>query len=336
MKKEKTFIIAEAGVNHNGSIKIAKELIRKAANCGADAIKFQTFLAKNLSTKNAIKAKYQILKKHKKETQFDMLKNLELSKKMHEICIEECKKNNITFLSSAFDIESLDYLNKINQHIFKIPSGEITNLPYLRYLGKLKKKVIISSGMANVKEIGNALNILIKNGTKKKNIILLHCNSEYPSPFKDLNLNAMNFLKKKFNISVGYSDHSIGIEVPIAVTALGAKVIEKHFTLNKKLEGPDHKISIEPNELLKMVKSIRNIEIAMGKSKKFITKSEKKNIKIVRKSIYASKSIKKGEVFSFNNLIMLRPNYGISPMKFDKIIGKKSKYNFKEGQLIRI
>ena len=336
MKKEKIFIIAEAGVNHNGSIKIAKELIRKAANCGADAIKFQTFLAENLSTKNAIKAKYQILKKHKKETQFDMLKNLELSKKMHEICIKECKKNNITFLSSAFDIESLDYLNKINQNIFKIPSGEITNLPYLRHLGKLKKKVIISSGMSNVKEIGNALNVLIKNGTKKKNIILLHCNSEYPSPFKDLNLNAMNFLKKKFNIRVGYSDHSIGIEVPIAVTALGAKVIEKHFTLNKKLEGPDHKISIEPNELLKMVKSIRNIEIAMGKSKKFITKSEKKNIKIVRKSIYASKSIKKGEVFSFKNLIMLRPNYGISPMKFDKIIGKKSKYNFKEGQLIRI
>ena len=335
MKNKKIFIIAEAGVNHNGSIKLAKKLISIAAKCGADAVKFQTYSTENLSTKNAIKAKYQISKKNKNENQFTMLKKLELSEKMHKICINECKKNKIMFLSSAFDIKSIDYLHRLKQRIFKIPSGEITNLPYLKHLGKLKKKIIISSGMSNVNEIDDALKVLYKSGTKKKNITLLHCNSEYPSPFKDLNLNAINFLRKKFKIKVGYSDHSIGIEVPIAVAALGAKVIEKHFTLNKKLKGPDHKSSIEPKELSIMIKSIRNVEIAMGKSQKFLTKSEKKNLKVVRKSIYASKQINKGEKFTMQNLTVLRPFLGISPMKIDKFIGNKSKYNFRKGQLIK-
>jgi N,N'-diacetyllegionaminate synthase len=336
MKTKKIFIIAEAGVNHNGNIKIAKKLIREASKSGVDAIKFQTFQTSNLATKNAKKAKYQISKLDKDKKQYQMLKELELTKKMHFECIKECKKNNILFMSSAFDIKSFDFLLKLNLKIHKIPSGEITNLPLLKSIGQSRKKIILSTGMSNLAEIKDAIKILLKSGTSKKNITVLHCNTEYPSPFKDLNLKGISFLRDKLKLDIGYSDHSIGIEVPIAVAALGATIIEKHFTLNKKMKGPDHSTSLEPNELKTMVKKIRNIEIAMGKYNKIVSTSEKKNIKIVRKSIYASQQIKKNEIFSYKNLIALRPNYGISPMKFDKIIGKKSKYNFKEGQLIRI
>jgi N,N'-diacetyllegionaminate synthase len=336
MQNKKIFIIAEAGVNHNGNITIAKKLIKVAAKVGADAIKFQTFKTESLSTPKALKAKYQISKKNLKESQMEMLKKLELTKKMHLACKNECKKNNIIFISSPFDLDSIDFLKKLKINIIKIPSGQITDLLYLECLGKLNKKIILSSGMSTVSEIKKALEILRNSGTEKKNITLLHCNSEYPSPYKDLNLRAISFLKKKFKINVGYSDHSIGIEVPIAVVALGAKIIEKHITLDKNMKGPDHKASIEPHEFSTMVKKIRNIEAALGLSKKFVTLSERKNLRIVRKSLYAKKKIQKKEKFSLDNLIALRPGIGISPMKIKKIIGKKSKYNFKKNQLIRL
>ncbi len=335
MKTKKIFIIAEAGVNHNGNIKIAKKLIREASKSGVDAIKFQTFQASNLATKNAKKAKYQISKLDKDKKQYQMLKELELTKKMHFECIKECKKNNILFMSSAFDIKSFDFLLKLNLNIYKIPSGEITNLLLLKSIGQSKKKIILSTGMSNLAEIKDAIKILLKSGTPKKNITVLHCNTEYPSPFKDLNLKGISFLRDKLKLDIGYSDHSIGIEVPIAVAALGATIIEKHFTLNKKMKGPDHSTSLEPDELKTMVKKIRNIEISMGQYNKIVSTSEKKNIKIVRKSIYASQQIKKNEIFSYKNLIALRPNLGISPMKIDNLIGKKSKYNFKKDQLIK-
>jgi len=336
MKKKKIFIIAEAGVNHNGKIKFAKNLIKEAAKSGADAVKFQTFKADTLVTKKAKKAKYQISKHDKNKKQYQMLKQLELTKKMHLECIKECKKNNILFMSSPFDIESANFLIKLKVNVFKIPSGEITNLPLLRFLGKLNKKLILSTGMSTIKEIKDAIRVLIKSGTKRNKLTVLHCNSEYPSPFKDLNLNAIKYMRDKLKLDIGYSDHSIGIEVPIAVAALGATIIEKHFTLNKKMFGPDHSTSIEPHELKIMVDKIRNIEIAMGKFKKIVTNSEKKNIKIVRKSIYAACEIQKNQFFSSKNLQILRPYIGISPMKIDTLIGKKSKFNFKKGQLIKI
>ena len=265
-----------------------------------------------------------------------MLKKLEMSNRMHLECLKECRKKNIKFMSSCFDLEGASFLNKLKVDIFKIPSGEINNLLLLRLVGSFKKKVILSTGMSNLSEIKKAISILINSGTKKKNITILHCNTEYPSPFKDLNLNAINFLKKKLKINVGYSDHSLGIEVPIAVTALGSDIIEKHFTLNRKLKGPDHKCSIEPTELYLMVKSIRNIEIALGVKKKLVSNSEKNNLKIIRKSICAKTKIQKGEKFSLKNLICLRPGNGISPMKILNIVGKKSKYNFKEKQQIKL
>ena len=335
MRNKRIFIIAEAGVNHNGKIRFAKNLIKEAAKSGADAVKFQTFKAETLVTKNAKKAKYQISKGDKNNKQYQMLKELELTEKMHVECVKECKKNNILFMSSPFDISSVNFLLKLNLKIFKIPSGEITNLPLLKHIGSLNKKLILSTGMSNLKEIKEAIKTLIKYGTKKQKITVLHCNSDYPSPFKDLNLRVINFLHDKLKLDIGYSDHSIGIEVPIAVAALGGTVIEKHFTLNKNMKGPDHSTSIEPAEFKMMVNKIRNIEIAMGQSKKIVTNSEKKNIKIVRKSIYASQQINKNELFSYKNLSILRPNLGISPMKIDNLIGKKSKYNFKTGHLIK-
>ena len=335
MRNKRIFIIAEAGVNHNGKIRFAKNLIKEAAKSGADAVKFQTFKAETLVTKNAKKAKYQISKGDKNNKQYQMLKELELTEKMHVECVKECKKNNILFMSSPFDIASVNFLLKLNLKIFKIPSGEITNLPLLKHIGSLNKKLILSTGMSNLKEIKEAIKTLIKYGTKKQKITVLHCNSDYPSPFKDLNLRVINFLHDKLKLDIGYSDHSIGIEVPIAVAALGGTVIEKHFTLNKNMKGPDHSTSIEPAEFKMMVNKIRNIEIAMGQSKKIVTNSEKKNIKIVRKSIYASQQINKNELFSYKNLSILRPNLGISPMKIDNLIGKKSKYNFKKGHLIK-
>ena len=336
MSKKKVFIIAEAGVNHNGNLNVAKKLIKKASEAGADAIKFQTFKAENITSKYSIKAKYQKINEQESSNQFEMLKKLEMSNRMHLECLKECRKKNIKFMSSCFDLEGASFLNKLKVDIFKIPSGEINNLLLLRLVGSFKKKVILSTGMSNLSEIKKAISILINSGTKKKNITILHCNTEYPSPFKDLNLNAINFLKKKLKINVGYSDHSLGIEVPIAVTALGSDIIEKHFTLNRKLKGPDHKCSIEPTELYLMVKSIRNIEIALGVKKKLVSNSEKNNLKIIRKSICAKTKIQKGEKFSLKNLICLRPGNGISPMKILNIVGKKSKYNFKEKQQIKL
>ena len=329
------FIIAEAGINHNGSIRIAKRLIDIAAKAGANAVKFQTFNTENLVTKSAKKAKYQKKNDNRKESQFDMLKKLELSPLMHKILLSYCKKKNILFLSSPFDLQSIDFLNNLGLKIFKIPSGEITNLPYLEKLGKLNKKIILSTGMSNINEIKDALNILIKKGTKKNNITVLHANTEYPTPMRDVNLRSMVSIGKTFNVNFGYSDHTLGSEVSIAAVALGAKCIEKHFTLNCKMKGPDHRASLEPKELTKMIFAIRNLEIAMGSRIKKPSKSETANIKIVRKSLVASQNIKKGEIFTEQNLTAKRPGDGLSPFKIIKFLGKKSLKNYKKDQQIK-
>lgn len=330
----KVFIIAEAGVNHNGSIDLAKKLVDVASEAGADAIKFQTFKAKNLATKNAIKAKYQDINTDNKDSQYDMLKKLELSEEMHDELIEYCKSKNLTFLSSPFDHDSIDLLDSLGLKIFKIPSGEITNLPYLQHLGKLNKKIILSTGMSNIEEIEKALYILTQSGTKKDNITVLHANTEYPTPMEDVNLRAMLTIGNKFDISFGYSDHTIGIEISIAAVAIGARCIEKHITLDRGMEGPDHKSSIEPDELSHMVSAIRNIEKALGSDIKKPSKSELLNIKIVRKSIVAKIPIKKGDLLSEKNLTVKRPGNGISPMKWDEIIGTKAIKDYKEEDLI--
>lgn len=332
----KTFIIAEAGVNHNGSLKIARKLIDVAVNAGADAVKFQTFKAENIVSKKAPKAKYQMETTDKKETQFEMLKKLELSPEMHKDLISYCERKGILFFSTPFDLESIDLLKRLGLKIFKIPSCEITNLPYLRKIGRLGKKVILSTGMADLKEIKNALNVLIKAGTKKENITVLHANTEYPTPMEDANLLAMLTIRDTLKVDVGYSDHTLGIEAPIAAVALGAMVIEKHFTLNKNMPGPDHKASLEPDELKAMVKAIRNIEMALGDGVKRPSTSELKNKPIARKSIVAGRDIKRGEVLTTENITAKRPGTGISPMKWDKIIGMKAKRDFKEDELIEI
>ena len=331
---KKVFIIAEAGVNHNGSIELAKKLIDKAAEAGADAVKFQSFKAENLVTKTAKKAEYQETATGIAESQFQMIKKLELDYEKHGELINYCQEKGIMFLSSSFDLDSIDLLHKLELEIFKIPSGEITNLPYLRKIGKLKKKVILSTGMSTLGDIEQALKILRENGTD--DITVLHCNTEYPTPMKDVNLNAMNTIRDAFKVEVGYSDHTLGIEIPIAAVALGATIIEKHFTLDKTMEGPDHRASLEPNELKAMVTAIRNIENAMGDGVKELTESESKNIKIARKSIVASKNIKKGEIFTEENLTVKRPGDGISPMNWDQVLGKIAKQDFKEDEKIEI
>jgi len=328
------FIIAEAGVNHNGSIYLAKKLIDSAHDSGADAIKFQTFKAKNLVTKNSEKANYQKNTTNHKETQFNMLKKLELSKEMHVELIKYCNNKNIKFLSSPFDHESIELLKHLDLEIIKIPSGEITNLPYLKHIGRLKKRVILSTGMSNIPEIRDALDILINSGTKKDHITVLHANTEYPTPMEDVNLKAMETIAKEFDIDIGYSDHTLGIEVDIAAVAMGACCIEKHFTLDQNMEGPDHKASLEPHQFKAMVKAIRNIELALGNGVKELSKSEIQNIKIVRKSIIAKKKIKKGEVFSEKNLTIKRPGRGISPMKWDEILGTKASKDYNEDDII--
>ena len=330
----KVYIIAEAGVNHNGSIDTAKMLVDVASESGADAVKFQTFKAKNLVTKNAIRAKYQDLNTGNKDSQYDMLKKLELNEEMHHELIEYCKSKNLTFLSSPFDHESIILLDNLGLKIFKIPSGEITNLPYLQHVGKLNKKVILSTGMSTIEEIEKALYILTKSGTNKYNITLLHANSEYPTPMEDVNLRAMLTIGNKFDISYGYSDHTTGIEISIAAVAMGARCIEKHITLDRNMDGPDHKASIEPDELSDMINAIRNVEKALGSDIKQPSKSESSNIKIVRKSIVAKIPIKKGDVLSDKNLAIKRPGNGISPMKWDEIIGTKAKKNYEEEELI--
>lgn len=328
------FIIAEAGVNHNGSIDVAKKLIDEASNAGADAVKFQTFKAKDLVSKKAQKAEYQKRATDKKESQFDMIKKLELNVEMHKELISYCNSKNIMFLSSPFDHDSINLLDKLGLSIFKIPSGEITNLLYLRHIGRLNKKVILSTGMADINEIKDALDTLISNGTKKENITVLHANTMYPTPLKDVNLRAMLTIGNTFDIAFGYSDHTLGIEVDIAAVAMGAKCIEKHFTLDSTMEGPDHKASLEPVELKSMVRAIRNIEVALGSSIKKPSNSERPNIQVVRKSIVAKKNIKKGDILCEKNLVIKRPGNGISPMRWDDIIGTNATKNYSEDELI--
>jgi N,N'-diacetyllegionaminate synthase len=333
---EKVIIIAEAGVNHNGDILLAKKLIDAAVEAKVDYVKFQTFKSENLVAKSAKKATYQIENtKNATENQLQMLKKLELSHEQHRELILYCKQKNIAFFSTAFDIESLVYLKELGMSMVKIPSGEITNLPYLRKAAALFSQVIISSGMSNMEDIKNALNVFIAAGITKKNISILHCNTEYPTPMSDVNLHAMITIQKELDIKVGYSDHTLGIEVPIAAVALGAKVIEKHFTLDRTLPGPDQLASLEPNELKDMVQAIRNIELAIsGNGMKKPSESEKKNIEIARKSIVAKKNILSGEIFSDENITTKRPGNGISPMLWDEVIGKTAHKNFEEDDLI--
>jgi len=322
----KVLIIAEAGVNHNGSYENAKKLILAGAEAGVDYVKFQTFKASKLVTKDAEKADYQKRNTNDESiSQFEMLKKLEMPEKWYYDLIKYAELLNVKFLSTGFDEESIDFLESINIDLFKIPSGEITNKPFLEHISKKKKPIIISTGMANLEEVRAAIEVLQNNGIQKTLITILHCNTEYPTPMLDVNLKAMLTLKEEFEVNIGYSDHTIGIEVPIAAVALGAKVIEKHFTLDKNMEGPDHKTSLDPLELKQMVKSIRNIERALsGSGIKEPTLSEKKNIILARKSIVASKVIYIGDRFSDENLTVKRPGDGISPMLWNTIIGKHS------------
>jgi N,N'-diacetyllegionaminate synthase len=323
---KKVLIIAEAGVNHNGNIEIARKLIDAACEAKADIVKFQTFKADKLVSRNAKMADYQIKNVNSDSldnSQYQMLKKLELNEEDHILLMNYCKSKGIEFLSTSFDDESIDLLRKLKIKIWKIPSGELTNKPLLQKIGAFKESVIISTGMSLMSEIQNAIEILIQSGTKRDNIIVLHCNTEYPTPMNDVNLNAMNEIKQKLNVRVGYSDHTLGIEIPIAAVALGAEVIEKHFTLDREMDGPDHKASLEPNELLHMIESIRNIEVAMGSGLKQPSSSEKKNIVIARKSIHLNRDLTSGSIISFSDLIMKRPGDGISPMEYEKLIGKK-------------
>ncbi|MBI5542164.1 MAG: N-acetylneuraminate synthase [Bacteroidia bacterium] len=332
----RTFIIAEAGVNHNGSFELAKRMIDEAFLARVDAIKFQTFNADLTITKSAKKALYQLEGTDVNETQYQMAKNLELSYDSFKKLNDYCKFIGIEFLSTPFDLPSVDFLNSINMRVFKIASGEITNLLLLKKIGSLKKEVILSTGMSEMKEIESAINILVKAGTPKKKITVLHCNTEYPTPMYDVNLKAMITIKDKLCVKIGYSDHTSGIEIPIAAVAMGAEVIEKHFTLDKNMEGPDHKASLSPNELKIMVESIRNVEKALGNGVKKPSVSEIKNITVARKSIYAASFIRKGEVFTDKNIIIKRPGIGISPMHWDDIIGREAGRDFQEDEIIEI
>lgn len=332
-------IIAEAGVNHNGSIDVAKQLIDKAAEAGADIIKFQTFKSEKLVSKSARQAEYQKRNIGSKadDSQLNMLKKLELSQEDHEELMQYCQQKGIKFFSTAFDMESIDYLHSLHMGLWKIPSGEITNYPYIKKMAQYGEPVILSTGMCEMDDICAAMNVLIKFGVKREQITILHCNTEYPTPFEDVNLKAMIALKDEFKVEVGYSDHTKGIEVPIAAVALGATVIEKHFTLDRNMEGPDHKASLEPDELRAMVCAIRNIEKAVGGDGiKHVSESERKNIAIARKSIVAACDIKAGEVFTEQNLTVKRPGNGISPMRWEDVIGTKAKRDFLEEELIEI
>lgn len=329
----RVLIIAEAGVNHNGSFALACKLVDAAKKAGADCIKFQTFKAENLASCNAKKAEYQ------KDTtgegsQVEMLKKLELTYKEFVELKAYCDRVGICFLSTPFDFDSIEFLNTMDMPFWKIPSGEVTNYPYLLALARTEKPVVMSTGMCEISEIEAAINILRENGTKE--IKLLHCNTEYPTPFCDVNLKAIQTMKEIFHLEVGYSDHTKGIEVPIAAVAMGATVIEKHFTLDREMEGPDHRASLEPDELAAMLRAIRNIELAIGTGEKKPSESEKKNMVIARKSIIASKRIKKGEVFTENNLTTKRPGNGISPMKWHEVLGTKAVRDFNEDEMIEL
>ncbi len=333
---DKTFIIAEAGVNHNGSVEIAKKLIDAAVSSGANAVKFQTFKAENLVCKDMQKAEYQKKNTSKNESQYEMIKALELNKDAHFEIIEHCNKNNIMFLSTPFDHESIDLLEALKMPIFKIPSGEITNYPYLKKIAGLKKQVILSTGMSTLEEVDSAIKILLNGGVDRNNLTVLHATSEYPCPINEVNLSAMVTIGKKFNLKFGYSDHTEGIAVPISAVALGASVIEKHFTLDRNMDGPDHKASLEPHELTLMVDGFRKIEVALGDGKKNPSPSEIKNINIARKFIVASKFIKSGEVFNNSNIIAKRSGKGISPMRWNEVIGQKAKQDFQKDQIIKL
>ena len=328
----KVIIIAEAGVNHNGKLKIAKKLVDVAKLSNADYVKFQSFSYDKLVTNKAVKANYQNSLAKKNETQQEMLKNLQLSNSDQKQLINYCKKKKIKFLSTAFDIDNLKFLLKNNVDFIKIPSGEITNLPLLKFISSKKKKILLSTGASNLNEITSALRVIKNN----KKITILQCNSAYPTPTKDVNLNILNTFSKKFRCDVGLSDHSLSTVIPAAAVALGAKVIEKHFTLSRKLPGPDHKSSLEPKELIEMIKNIREIEVSLGKFEKTVSISEKENRKVIRKSLVAFKNINKGDKFSKNNITAKRPAGGICPMKIGKILGKTAKRDFKTDEIIKI
>lgn len=334
----KTIIIAEAGVNHNGSLDLAKQLVKKAFEAGVDYVKFQTFKSEKVVSKNAKKADYQIENTGKKEeSQLEMVKKLELSYEDHQVLIDYCNELGLKFFSTAFDFDSIEYLHSLGLGLWKIPSGEVTNYPFLKRIAAYNEKTILSTGMCDMDDVRAAVDALYKNGLSKENLILLHCNTEYPTPFEDVNLKAMDALRKEFGVEVGYSDHSKGIEVPIAAVALGATVIEKHFTLDRNMEGPDHKASLEPDELKAMVSAIRNIEKAVGgDGTKHVSESERKNIAIARKSIVAACDIKAGEVFTEDNLTVKRPGSGMSPMRWEEVLGMKAKRDFAEDELIEI
>lgn len=328
------YIIAEAGVNHNGSLELAKKLAKKAKEAGADAVKYQTFVAERLVKKDAQKAEYQKEMTGARESQLEMLKKVELSYDEFRELKEYCDTIGIEFLSTPFEQESIEFLDELGILTFKVPSGEVTNLPYLERIAQKGKKIIMSTGMCEVEEIEGALEVLRANGAK--DVVLLHCNTEYPTPYRDVNLRAMQMLKDKFEVAVGYSDHTAGIEVPIAATALGAEVIEKHFTLDKTMEGPDHKASLEPDELKNMVEAIRNIEVALGDGVKRPSESEQKNIQVARKSIVAAVNIKKGDVFTEANLTVKRPGTGISPMRWKELLGQTATRDYVEDEMIEL
>lgn len=331
-------IIAEAGVNHNGSIEIAKQLVNKAVEAGVDVIKFQTFKAEKLVSKSAKKAEYQKknIGNEADDSQYNMLKKLELSEQDHQTLIDYCQEKGIKFFSTAFDLESIDYLHSLNLGLWKIPSGEITNYPYIKKIAQYGEPVILSTGMCELDDVSAAMNALMNNGVSREHITILHCNTEYPTPYEDVNLKAMLELQEQFQAKVGYSDHTRGIEVPIAAVALGATVIEKHFTLDRNLPGPDHKASLEPDELKAMVSAIRHIEQALGDGHKTVSPSEQKNIVIARKSIVAACPIKKGEMLTEQNLTVKRPGTGISPMLWEEVLGTKAIKDFNEEDLIEI
>lgn len=334
MKENKVFIIAEAGVNHNGSLDLAFKLVDAAVVAGADAVKFQTFRANSLVVQNAPKANYQLQTTADTESQYEMLKKLELTEDDHKKIIKYCRSKKIEFLSSAFDIEGINLLRELGLNIFKIPSGEAVNPPHLRRVAEVADEIIISTGMCTMDEVEQALKILMDQGFDKNKITVLHCNTEYPTLYEDVNLMAMISMRDKFGVRVGYSDHTSGIEVPIAAVAMGATVIEKHFTLDRNMDGPDHQASLEPHELQAMVGAIRNIEIALGDGVKKMSSSEMKNIFIARKSIVAAVEIRKGEILTEKNITVKRPGNGMSPMMWDEIIGKVTNRDYRKDELI--
>lgn len=332
----KTLIIAEAGVNHNGDLETARRLIDVAAEAGADLVKFQSFSADDLVTSYAEKAQYQIDAIGDRESQYAMIRRLELSRSMHKNLIAHCESRGVEFFSSAFEAKSIDLLAELGLDRFKIPSGELTNLPYLRHIGSYGKPVILSTGMADLGEVRAALKALEDAGTPRNQTTVLHCNSAYPTPLSDVNLRAMVTIRDKLQVAVGYSDHTLGIEVAIAAVALGASVIEKHFTLDRGSPGPDHKASLEPGELKEMVRAIRNIEKAMGDGNKRPTQSELENRAASRKSIVAARAIRAGDTFNKTNITTKRPGTGLSPMKWDEVLGRRSRRDFAVEELIEL